>query len=80
MTDTSIQADETRLRILRAMPPGRRLVIATGWSSSLRGMICGGLKKQFATATEAERMRMLAERCLGVELAAKAYHIGSRDG
>ncbi len=73
MTDTSIQADETRLRILRSMPPGRRLAMATGWSSSLRGMIRGSLKKQFATATDAERMRMLAERCLGAELAAKAF-------
>lgn len=73
MTDTSIQADETRLSILRSMPPGRRLAMATGWSSSLRSMIRGSLKKQFATATEAERMRMLAERCLGAELAAKAF-------
>lgn len=80
MTDTSSHADETRLRILRAMPPGRRLRMAAGWSDALRGMIRGSLKKQFSTVTEVELTRMLAGRCFGTELAAKAFPDLTRHG
>lgn len=78
MNDTSPEAEETRLRVLRAMSPARRLTLALGWSSSVRGMVKANLKKQFPNATEAQRHRMFAERCLGPELAAKAY--GGSDG
>lgn len=78
MNDTSPEAEEVRLRVLRAMSPARRLSLALGWSSSVRGMVRASLKRQFPDATEAQRHRMFAERCLGPELATKAY--GKMDG
>ena len=73
MKDTSAQADEMRLRILRAMPPSRRLGMAVGWSSSLRELTLSRLKKEFDTASEPEIKRLLADRWLGPQLAAKVY-------
>jgi hypothetical protein len=73
MNDTSTQAEEMRLRILRAMPPSRRLAMAAGWSSSLRQMTRNSLKKEFGTASEMEIKRLMAERWLGPELATKVY-------
>ena len=73
MTDTSAEAEKVRIAIFRAMSPARKLSIAFGWSSALRGMIRAKLKQEHGNATEAQLQRMLAERWLGPELALKVY-------
>ena len=77
MTDTSLHADAVRVQVLQKMSPSRRLEMATGWSTSMRQLILSGLKQQFGDRSEEARHRLLAERWLGAELAAKVY--GSLD-
>ena len=73
VNDTSIQADAVRVKVLQTMSPSRRFAMATGWSTSMREMVWAGLKRQFSEAPEGVRRRLLAERWLGAELAAKVY-------
>ncbi len=73
LTDTTIQAEQIRLRALRAMSPSKRLSMAVGWSQSVREMSRAGLRRQFPHLTEKELLRHLSERLLGTELAAKVY-------
>ncbi len=73
MNDTTAKADAVRLNVLRAMSPARRLSMATSWSMALRDMIQAGLKKEFNDATDLQRKRLLADRWLGADLAAKVY-------
>lgn len=47
--------------------------MATGWSNSMREMVRAGLSRQYEGAFEAFLRRLLAERWLGAELAAKVY-------
>lgn len=80
MTDTSIQAEVVRLRALGAMSPARRFSMATGWSASLRDMIRGSLQKQFPLATEDQLRRLLADRWLGADVAARVYGAAATHG
>lgn len=73
LTDTTIQAEQIRLRALRAMSPTKRLSMAVGWSQSVREMSRAGLRRQFPHFTETELHRHLSERLLGADLAAKVY-------
>jgi hypothetical protein len=80
VTDTSIEAEAIQLRILRAMPPGRRLALATGWSGSLRSMIRAKLHDDNRGATPAQLHRLFADRWLGPELAAAVYDPSNTNG
>jgi hypothetical protein len=73
VSDTSIEADAVRVNVLQRLSPSRRFAMATGWSTSMREMVRAGIKRQFAEAPESVRRRLLAERWLGAELAAKVY-------
>ncbi len=73
MTDTTIQAEQIRLRALQTMTPTKRLSMAVGWSQSVREMSRAALRRQFPHFTEAELHRHLSERLLGPELATKVY-------
>lgn len=73
LTDTTIQAEQIRLRALRAMSPTKRLTMAVGWSQSVREMSRAGLRRQFPLLTETELHRHLSERLLGADLATKVY-------
>ena len=52
MNDTDKQSDAVRLHILRGMRPGRRLMMAAGWSTALRHMSRAGLRQQFKGASD----------------------------
>ena len=73
MNDTSHEAEAVQMRLLRAMPPERRLAMAVRWSTSLREMIRAKLRQENPEATEAHVHRLLADRWLGAELAARIY-------
>ncbi len=73
MNDTTDEAEEVRLRALRAMGPTKRLAMALGWSTSVRALTREGLRRQFPGCTERELHRRMAERLLGAELAMKVY-------
>jgi len=80
MTDTSSQAEDVRLRVLGGMSHARRFSMATGWSASVRDLIRGSLRKQFPEASEQQLHRLLAERWLGPDLAAKVYGAVTANG
>lgn len=73
MNDTSPEADQVRMRLFRAMSPERKLSMALSWSTALREMIRANIKEQYKGATEPQQRRILADRWLGPELAAKVY-------
>lgn len=73
MNDTSPEVEAVRMSIFRAMPTERKLAMAFGWSRVLRDLTREGIRKQFPGASDAKIERLLVDRCLGPELAAKAY-------
>lgn len=73
VNDSSPQAEAVRLTLIQGMSPSRRFAMATGWSNSMREMVRANLKRQFDGASEDFVRRLLAERWLGTELAAKVY-------
>ena len=73
MTDTTHQAEEVRMRALRAMTMARRFSMALGWSQSVRDLSKASLQRQFPGCSPSELRRMMAERTLGPDLASKAY-------
>ncbi|MDP4792244.1 MAG: hypothetical protein NWR99_10185 [Verrucomicrobiales bacterium] len=80
MNDTTKEAEQVRLRVLRTMSPTRRLTMALGWSQSVRELSRIGLRKQFPHASEQHLRRLMAERVLGTELALRAYGPLNSDG
>ncbi len=73
MNDNDQKAETLRLQLLRQMPPGKRLALAAGWSTSLRHLSRAALRQQHAGASGLELQRLFAERWLGPELAAALY-------
>ena len=73
MNDTTAAAEKARLSALRAMTPERRFSMALGWSQSIRDMSRAGLRERFPDHSEEQLNRLMAERLLGPELAAKVY-------
>lgn len=73
MTDTTHEADQVRMRALRAMTLAQRLSMALGWSQSVRDLSKASLRRQFPDCSASELRRLMAERTLGPELASKAY-------
>lgn len=80
MLDTEAKAGAVQMRAIRAMPPCRRLALAAGWSTSLRGMVLAGLRRQHPEAPESHLRFLLAERCHGKQAATRAYGKKSAHG
>lgn len=73
MTDSGLQTEDVRLSVLRAMSPARRLGLAIGWSRSVRDLSRAALQARFPELGERRIDRLLADKLLGPEIAAKAY-------
>ena len=72
-TDTSREAEEVQLAILRRMPPWRKVeMVADGWECS-RELALAGLRLRHPGASEQVLRRHLVSLLLGEELAARAY-------
>jgi len=80
MTDTDPKAEAARLKALRAMSPARRLGLAIGWSRSVRELNRAALQRQYPELAERRINRLLADKLLGPEIAAKAYGTVRTDG
>lgn len=68
-TDTTPEAEAVQLNLLRDAPPWRKLEMAFALNLSLKNLILANA----GAASLAESRRHFAERCLGSELAEKAY-------
>lgn len=73
MNDTTPEAREAQLAVLRAMSPARKLALAAGWTSSLREMIRAEIRRLHPDLDEPGLAMRFAERWLGTETAHKAY-------
>ena len=61
-SDTSPDAERVQLRILRAMPPWRRLALVDGLWAVTTGLAMAGLRRQHPAATGPELCALLSER------------------
>jgi hypothetical protein len=73
LTDTSPEMENAQLAGLRAMPPRRKLQLASDLTVATRQFALAGLRQRYPGAREAELRRRLATIVLGERLANKAY-------
>lgn len=71
--DTSPEAEEVLLELLRQAPPWRKLEMVGQMSHTVRTLALSGLRTRYPQAGEAELRRRLADLLLGPELAEQAY-------
>lgn len=71
--DTSPEAEETIVIMMRNAPVVRKAEMVAQLSAMLRHAIMSGIKQRYSTATEAELRRRFADIILGPELAQAAY-------
>ena len=72
-TDTSPEVERFQIRLLRAMPPGRKLVLVADLWATMKALAVAGVRARYPHASEAEVRLRLAELLLGQELAHKVY-------
>lgn len=77
LTDTSAEAAEVQLRVLRAMPASRKVGLVEDANRTARGLALAGIDLRFPGASDAQRVRLLMDLVLGEELAVRAF--GPRD-
>ena len=77
-TDTSPEAAEVQLRILRAMPPSRKVGLVEDANRTARRLALAGIGLRFPGASCEERVRLLMDLVLGETLAERAF--GPRSG
>ena len=73
LTDTSIDAAEVQLRVLRAMSPSRRVALVEDANRTARRLALAGIAVRCPQASAAERARLLMDVVLGEELATRAF-------
>jgi hypothetical protein len=71
--DTSPEAEQVLIGLLRRAPAWRRLQLADRMSTTVRELCLVGLRTRHPTASEAEVRRRFADIHLGSELAAKVF-------
>lgn len=71
--DTSPEAEQVLLKLLRQASPARKLEMIASANRASRELALCGLKMRFPNNSPAQLRRRLASLCLGEELAWKAY-------
>ena len=71
--DTSPEAEEVLLELLRRAPAWRKLEMVAQMNRAVRTLALSGLRTRHPRASEAELRRRLADLLLGPELAERAY-------
>lgn len=71
--DTSPEAEQVLIELLRQAPAWRRLQLTDRMGVTVRGLCLAGLRSRHPKAGEAELRRRFADLHLGPGLAAKAY-------
>jgi hypothetical protein len=78
-SDTSPEAEAALVRILRAMPPDRRLQQAFALTEAAREFAKAGLRSRYPDASPEELHRRFADLVLGRELARRVYGPGPEE-
>ena len=68
--DTSLEAEQALIAILRRMPAWRKLQLAEQWGATLRGTMKAEIRLRHPEASAADLERVFLERWLGTDLAA----------
>ena len=71
--DTSSEAIQVLLRLNRQMAPWRKLELLGQLNQMARMLALSDIRTKHPTASESQLKRLLADRLLGPELAARAY-------
>lgn len=71
--DTSPEAEQVLIGLLRQAPAWRRLQLTDRLSATIRGLCIAGVRSRHPGAGEAEVRRRFADIHLGPELAARVY-------
>ncbi len=79
LSDTSPEAEQVMLTLLRQMPPWRKLEQVEQMNATVKFLILEGLHQRHPEADEQEIKRRLADILLGEELAAKAFGAWATD-
>lgn len=72
-SDTSPEAEEVLIDLLRKAPAWRKLEMVGQLNETVRTFALCGLRQRFPDATPEELKRRLADLLLGEELAARVY-------
>lgn len=73
LDDTSRDAQQVLIGLLRQAPPWRKLEMVAEMNATVRSLMLAGLRQRYPTATPEELHRRLADLVLGPELAARVY-------
>ena len=73
LTDTSVDAAEVQLHVLRAMSPNRKVALVEDANRTARRLALAGIAARCPQASAAERVRMLMDIFLGEDLAMRAF-------
>ena len=71
--DTSPEAEQVLIDLLRRAPAWRRLQLADRMSATVRELCLAGLRSRHPNASEVEMRRRFADIHLGTDLAAKVF-------
>ena len=69
VTDTSPEAEEVLLELLRDAPPWRKLELVCDLNRALRQLVLSKLAQSYPDKSESELRVLLAERLYGTEVA-----------
>lgn len=72
-SDTSPQTEQVLFKMMRDMPPWRKLEMVGQLNQAVRDLALIGLRERYPNATVEELRRLLADMILGPELALKVY-------
>ncbi len=78
--DTHPKMEALQIRLLRQMPPARKMALFCSLNAAARQVAWQGLKQRFPQASEAELRRHLADLLLGADLARRVYGENRHDG
>ncbi len=73
LTDTAPEVERLQIELLRAMPPGRKLLLAADLSAAVKALALAGVRARYPGAAEAEVRSRLAVLLLGEALARQVY-------
>ena len=73
ISDTSLQTERILFKMMRDMPPWRKLEMVGQLNQAVRDLALIGLRERYPNATPEEIRRRLADMILGSELALKVY-------
>jgi hypothetical protein len=72
-TDTSPEAEQVLMELLRRAPAWRKLRMVEDTNRALKELLLSGLRERFPQDSPAALRRRLAEHWLGKEISAAAY-------